>query len=138
MSYSKANAVAPNSATRPQRFLSLEEIIQGVMAATKDALNFTSLAKQFSATPSSAAIQTSGGDVFTLVAGEKGFVQNLGTNPLFIRRATGASSSALHCVLAGGGANDDGTVAAIEIDDYIGVVSATGTSPRFVAWKLTI
>ena len=35
-------------------------------------------------------------------------IQNLGTNPLFIRLGGGASTSLFHYVLKGGSGNDDG------------------------------
>lgn len=93
--------------------------------------------KQYTSAPSSAAILTAAGDVATLAAGEKLFIQNLGTNPLYVRRATGASTTAFHYALVAGGANDDGTGGAVEVADHVGVVSVAGTSPRFIAWKVS-
>ena len=86
--------------------------------------------------PSSATVRTSGGSVETLAAGERFMIQNLGVNPIYVRRAAGATTSAFHYVLAGGGANDDGTGGSLEIDDHVGVVSVAGTAPRFTAWKV--
>lgn len=110
----------------------------GSPVATSEAqrLPVATLAKQYTAAPDTATIETSGGDVFTLAAGEKGFVQNLGTNPLYVRKATGATSSAFHYALAAGAVADDGTGGSVEIDDHVGVVSVAGTSPRFLAWKV--
>lgn len=83
------------------------------------------------------AIVTSGGDVIASNPARKSWgITNLGTNPLFIRMATGASSSVFHFCLAPGVANDDGFGASVSDDIYTGVVSATGTSPRFTVYEL--
>lgn len=88
-------------------------------------------------TANTPSIVTSGGDVIALNASRKSWgVQNLGTNPLFVRMATGASSTVFHIVLMGGIANDDGTGGYFTDDTYTGVVSATGTSPRFTVTEL--
>lgn len=92
---------------------------------------------QASAAPSNATIATADATVFTLAKKEKGFIQNLGTNPLFVRRAASASSSAFHVVLKGGSVNDDGNGGFVEIADHIGAVSVAGTTPRFMAWKVS-
>lgn len=85
--------------------------------------------------PSNSAVSTSAGNVFTLTNGQTGFIRNLGTNPLFVKYGTGASSSDFTDVLAAGTVNDNGTGAAIIIEDFIGTVSVAGTSPRFMAWS---
>lgn len=88
-------------------------------------------------TANTPSILTSGGDVIANNAARKSWgVQNLGTNPLFVRMATGASSTVFHVVLMGGIANDDGTGGYFTDDTYTGVVSATGTSPRFTVTEL--
>lgn len=88
-------------------------------------------------TANTPSILTSGGDVIANNAARKSWgVQNLGTNPLFVRMATGASSTVFHIVLMGGIANDDGTGGYFTDDTYTGVVSATGTSPRFTVTEL--
>ena len=93
-----------------------------------------SLAPQVETAPSNSAPITSAADI-TLAAGERLFVQNLDTDALFVRRATGATTSLFNYVLQGGGAADDGTGGALVIDDYIGVVSFAGTTVRYNAWK---
>jgi hypothetical protein len=92
---------------------------------------------QTTAAPSTAAITTTAGDLFTLAAGEHAFLQNLGPNPVFVRRATGASTSAFHYVLAGSGALDDGTGGALRITDHLGVLSVAGTALRLRAQKIS-
>lgn len=88
-------------------------------------------------TANTPSILTSGGDVIASNTSRKSWgVQNLGTNPLFVRMATGASSTVFHVVLMGGIANDDGTGGYFTDDTYTGVVSATGTSPRFTVTEL--
>lgn len=131
MAYSKANAVAPGSG-RARLFLKAEEILQGVMSGGQNAINVTTA--QSTTAPSNSAPITTAADI-TLAAGDKLFIQNLGTNPLFVRRGTGATSSLFNYVLQGAGANDDGTGGAIPIDDFVGVVSFAGTSVRYNAWK---
>lgn len=88
---------------------------------------------QHATAPSNAAIG-SAADPFTLTAGQRGFIRNLGTNALFVKLGTGASTTDFHDVLAAGSANDDGRGAAIVIDDYTGPVTVAGTSPRYIAW----
>lgn len=88
-------------------------------------------------TANTPSILTSGGDVIASNASRKSWgIVNLGTNPLFVRMATGASSSVFHFILAPGVANDDGFGASVSDDIYTGVVSATGTSPRFTVYEL--
>lgn len=98
-------------------------------------VDITSLPKSSSAnTPS---VITSGGDVLSANSSRKAWgIQNLGTNPLFVRMATGASSTVFHFCLAGGAVSDDGRGASVQDDTYTGIVSATGTSPRFTAFEL--
>lgn len=90
---------------------------------------------QKSSAPSSFAIITSGGDLATLAAGDTLHIENLGTNPLFVKRGTGASSTSANYVLAAASVADNGTGGKLDITDFTGVVSATGTSVRILAWK---
>lgn len=91
-------------------------------------------APQVSSAPSNSAPITSAADI-TLTAGQRLFIQNLDTDPLFVKRGTGASSSSFNYVLAGGAAADDGTGGSLVIDDFIGTVSFAGTTVRYNAWK---
>jgi len=62
-------------------------------------------------------------------------IQNTGTNTLFVRLGTGASTSLFHYVLKGGTGNDDGTGGSVSQTDgvvYVGEISIAGTSPRYV------
>ena len=67
-------------------------------------------------------------------------IQNLGTNPLFVRFGTGASTTVFHAVLKGGTGNDDGLGGSF-VDFgtaiYTGIVTIAGTSPRYVVTYLT-
>jgi hypothetical protein len=90
--------------------------------------------KQWTTAPSNFAILTANSDVIVYV-GEKVFIQNLGTAPLFVKRGTGASAASFNYVLQAGGANDDGTGGALVINDFIGTVSIFGVGPRYNAWK---
>lgn len=77
------------------------------------------------------------GDVLAANANRKAWaIQNCGTNALFVRFATGATTSIFHRVLKGGSANDDGLGGVIEDNVYTGIVSVAGTTPRLVVTEL--
>lgn len=66
-------------------------------------------------------------------------IQNLGTNTLFVRLGTGATSSVFHYVLKGGTGNDDGTGGSVSQTDgvvFIGEISIAGTSPRYTVAEM--
>lgn len=66
-------------------------------------------------------------------------IQNLGTNPLFVRLGASASTTVFHTVLKGGTSNDDGTGGALSQEAgvvYQGIVTIAGTSPRYVVTEL--
>lgn len=66
-------------------------------------------------------------------------IQNLGTNPLFILRGAGASSTVFHTVLKAGSVNDDGTGGSISEEAgtvFSGLISVAGTSPRYVVTEM--
>lgn len=66
-------------------------------------------------------------------------IQNLGTNTLFVRLGSGASTSVFHVVLKAGTGNDDGTGGSFAQEAgtiWTGVVSIAGTSPRYVVTEL--
>lgn len=66
-------------------------------------------------------------------------IQNLGTNPLFVRLGSGASTSVFHIVLKGGTGNDDGlgaTVAQTSGAVFTGEISVAGTSPRYTVLEM--
>ena len=62
-------------------------------------------------------------------------IQNLGTNPLFVKFGTGATTSDFDIILKGGTANDDGLGGVLSFDtlSYTGVITIAGTSPRYTA-----
>ena len=67
-------------------------------------------------------------------------IQNLGTNTLFVRFGSGASTTVFHVVLKAGTGNDDGTGGSISQENgvvYTGIISVAGTSPRYVVTELT-
>lgn len=81
-------------------------------------------------------ILTSGGDFFAANDNRRTvIVQNLGTDALFVKFGTGASSSDFDVVLKGGTGADDGLGGTVSFDvlSYTGIISADGTSPRFTA-----
>jgi hypothetical protein len=66
-------------------------------------------------------------------------IQNLGTNPLFVLRGAGASTTVFHQILKGGTGADDGlgaTMSEAAGACYTGIITVTGTSPRFVVTEL--
>lgn len=64
-------------------------------------------------------------------------IQNLGTNPLFVRLGTGASTTVFHFILKPGTVADDGNGQYLSDEIWKGVVSYAGTSPRLVVTELT-
>ncbi len=88
--------------------------------------------------PNVPAIQTVAGNALLANGDRKAWsIQNLGTNPLFVRLGPDASSTVFHYVLKAGSASDDGSGGFISGDaTYRGVISVAGTSPRFVAAEL--
>lgn len=62
-------------------------------------------------------------------------IQNLGTNPLFVKFGDSASTSSFDFILSPGTANDDGLggIFAEDTLSYTGVISVAGTSVRCTA-----
>lgn len=73
-------------------------------------------------------------------ASRKGWmIQNVGTNPLFVRLGADASATVYHAVLKGGTGDNDGLGASISQMDgviYTGIVTIAGTSPKYVVTEL--
>jgi len=90
-----------------------------------------------SSTPSIASAATA----LALNAARGSFlIQNLGTNPLFVRLGAGASTTVFNIVLKGGTGNDDGLGGSYEQSSgivYTGIITIAGTSPRYVATEMT-
>lgn len=112
----------------------LRKVLRALLAPLLGWGAISTRAFQSSATPSSFAAITTPADI-TLAAGEKLRIKNLDTDALFVKRGTGATSSSFNYVLRGGTAPDDGQGGEVVIDDYVGVVSFAGTTPRYSAWK---
>ena len=102
--------------------------------------NFPVVPPQSSGVPSSFTVATTDATVFTLAAGEVGFIQNLDDAALAVKKGASASTVSFNFLLKAGAAADDGTGGYVVIDDWIGVVSvaAMAGSPRYIAWKQTI
>ena len=58
-------------------------------------------------------------------------IQNQGTNVLFVKLGDSASTSSFHYTVKASGAQDNGTGGTIKVDDYTGVITIAGTSPRY-------
>ncbi len=67
-------------------------------------------------------------------------IQNLGTNALFVRFGTGASTSVFNVVLKASSGADDGTGGTFAMEGatiWTGVISIAGTAPRYTVTELT-
>lgn len=66
-------------------------------------------------------------------------IQNLGTNPLFVKYGASATSSDFSVVLKGSTVQDDGTGGVLTSADtavYTGIVTTAGTTPRYAVTEL--
>ena len=66
-------------------------------------------------------------------------IQNVGTNPLFVRLGGTASSTVYHYILKGGTADNDGLGALIAQTTgtvFTGAISVAGTSPKYVVTEI--
>jgi hypothetical protein len=94
--------------------------------------------KQYAGVPSSFALLSADGTVFTLAAGEIGFIQNHSADaPLAVKYGASASTTSLSFILKACTAASDGSGGAVRIDNWVGVVSVakmTGTA-SYSAWK---
>lgn len=66
-------------------------------------------------------------------------IQNLGTNTLFVRLGTGASTTVFHVALKAGSGNDDGSggsFSQMEGVIFTGIISIAGTSPRYTVTEI--
>lgn len=94
-------------------------------------------ATQYSGVPSSFVVQTADQTVFTLAAGEIGFIQNLDDTALAVKKGANATTASFSLILKAGSAADDGNGGIVIIDDWIGAVSVAAMSgtARYIAWK---
>lgn len=62
-------------------------------------------------------------------------IQNLGTNPLFVKFGAGASTSDFDVILKGGSGNDDGLGGVLSFDvlSYTGIITVAGATVRCTA-----
>lgn len=91
----------------------------------------------FSGTPSNFTVGTANETVFTLAAGERGFIQNLDDAALAVKLGASAATNSFSFILKAGSAANDGTGGAVWITDHVGAVSVvamTGTA-SYIAWK---
>jgi hypothetical protein len=111
----------------------------GIDQTTPGSTNATQV-KQYTGTPSNFALASADATVFTLAAGEVGFIQNLSADaPLAVKFGASASTSSLSLILKASTAASDGTGGSILIDRWVGAVSVakmTGTA-SYIAWKQT-
>jgi hypothetical protein len=92
---------------------------------------------QSEAVPDNSTVGTADATVFTLAAGEVGFIQNLDDAALHVKLGTGCTPSDFHYVLKAGSAAADGLGGFLDVNDYAGPVSvaaAAGTA-SYMAWK---
>jgi hypothetical protein len=95
---------------------------------------------QSSNAPSTTTVATANATVFTLAAGEVGFIQNLDDAALAVKLGASASTSDFSFILKAGSAADDGNGGLIYLTDYVGAVSVCAMSgtARYIAWKRVI
>ncbi len=68
------------------------------------------------------------------------FIQNLGTNPIFVKEGSGASTTDFTYILSAGTGADDGTGGSYDSTAsqiYVGILTVAGTTPRFTASERT-
>jgi hypothetical protein len=114
-------------------------VTSAVSAATPAGTNTIGYtrAAQYTGVPSSFAFQTANATVFTLAAGEVGFIQNQDDAALAVKKGAGASPTSLSMILKACAVADDGSGGYVVIKDWVGAVSVaamTGTA-RYLAWK---
>lgn len=89
---------------------------------------------------STPVIQTSAGTALAANNQRSAFIiQNLGTNPLFVKLGTGASTTDFHFILKAGTGADDGLGGIHEENTgviYTGIITVAGTTPRFMVNEL--
>jgi hypothetical protein len=91
-----------------------------------------------STTVNTPAIVTAAGTALAANAARKAWsLQNLGTNPLYVRLGGTASSTIFHLILRACTTQDDGTGGYLSDDVWQGLVSVAGTSPRFAVAEMT-
>jgi hypothetical protein len=130
---------ASDAAANPGSDATKAIAVQGV--TNGKAIPVASADKQYAGVPSSFAIRTADGTVFTLAAGEIGFIQNLSADaPLAVKLGASASTTSLNFILKASTAASDGTGGATAINNWIGVVSVakmTGTA-SYLAYKQAV
>ena len=65
------------------------------------------------------------------------YIQNVGTNPLFVKLGASASTTDYDFILKADTSAAAGAGGAITVDGYTGVVSVAGTSPAYCCHELT-
>lgn len=88
------------------------------------------------------SIVAEAGNVLAANTNRKGFmIQNVGTNAVFVRLGTGASTTVFHAVLKGGTGDSDGNGGSFGQMDgglvFQGIISIAGTTPKVVVTELT-
>ena len=64
-------------------------------------------------------------------------VQNLSNNTLYVKYGSAANSSSFNFILSANSAVDAGDGGILTDQNYNGLVSVSGVSPRFIAWERT-
>lgn len=86
------------------------------------------------------SIQTSATAIAANTSRKGWSIQNVGTNPLFVRLGSGASATVFNYVLKGGTGNNDGLGSSVSQMDggtiYQGIITIAGTDPRYVVTEL--
>lgn len=130
---------AINAATDINTIIGHIDGIEGHVDGLESAVALAANQIGFSTTANTPSILTSAGEALAANSNRKQWsIQNLGTNPLYVRfGVSDATTSVFQFCLSPGTSNDDGR-GAIYIDNcWRGRVSIAGTSPRCVVSELT-
>ena len=65
------------------------------------------------------------------------YVQNLSNNILYVKYGSTASASSFNFILSANSVVDAGDGGILSDENYNGIVSVSGVSPRFIAWERT-
>ena len=65
------------------------------------------------------------------------YVQNLSNNILYVKYGSDASASSFNFILSANSVVDAGDGGILSDENYNGIVSVYGVSPRFIAWERT-
>jgi hypothetical protein len=66
---------------------------------------------------------------------EELYIQNLATGALYIKYGSSANNTSFNFILAANTAQDAGDGGSLSDINYSGIVSVSGSNPRFISWE---